>query len=76
MSKVSPGCRRITIDLPTDLYDLVDTLANEAPAIPTAEWIRRVIAHTAGYPMPPLKDRKRYRLRLDGSPKRVRSKLL
>lgn len=66
-SKISPGCKRITIDLPVELYDRVADLATTSPAIPVSEWIRRVIAHHAKYELPPLRERMKLNLRLDGT---------
>lgn len=66
---VSPGCKRINVDLPLGLWERVKGLADEPPAVPVTEWVRRVIAHHAGFPMLPVAERRRGRLRLTGEPK-------
>lgn len=72
-TKISPGCKRLTIDLPIDLAERVYELAAEPPTpIPVSEWIRRVVAHHAKYPMPPLRERMATKARLDGGRKRKR----
>lgn len=66
---VSPGCKRVTVDLPIALIERVSDLAAQPPAIPMTEWIRRVIAYHAGYDLPSRTDRTRANVRLDGMPK-------
>lgn len=69
--KVSPGCRRVTLDLPADLHARIKARADAPPALPFSEWCRRVLAHHADFPMPPLSERLARRIRLDGAPKRT-----
>lgn len=71
-AKISPSCRRITLDIPLELHERIKKQADAPPAIPFSEWCRRVLAHHAKYPMPPLTERQKGRLRLDGTPKRPR----
>lgn len=67
---ISPGCKRVAIDLPEEMYAAIKAQADEPPAIPVSEWIRRVLAHMVGYPMPSLTERKQKNLRLTGEQKR------
>lgn len=67
---VSPGCKRVAIDFPTEMYDLIKAQADAPPAIPFSEWCRRYLAHGVGFPMPPLTERKAKRLRLTGEAKK------
>jgi hypothetical protein len=68
-SKRSPGCKRITIDIPEAMHSKLEANASAPPKISVAEYVRRVLAGHLGYPMPPASDRAALKMRVDGKPK-------
>lgn len=68
-SGIAPGCSRLTIDLPTPLRELLDADAARPPAIPTQEYVRRLVAHHFSYDMPSYTERRAQRLTLSGRPR-------
>jgi hypothetical protein len=57
------------VDLPEELHALAVAQAGDPPAVPLAEWVRRLIAWKVGYDLPPLAERRKSRVRLTGEPK-------
>ena len=61
------GCKRITVDIPVDLYQELYARAVEPPSVPVAEYVRRILAHFLDHPIPSRTERTKHRLRLDGA---------
>ena len=66
---VSPGCKRVNVDLPDELHAKVVGAASAPPAIPLAEYIRRLLAWKVGYALPSREERRRLGVRMTGEPK-------
>lgn len=69
-SGVSRDCRRLHVDLPNDLYDLMKASADEPPAISVAEWARRLIAWRLNYDLPKATEREKLGIRVTGEKRR------
>ncbi len=72
LSRISPGCKRVTVDIPMPLFLALKAHADAEPKLPVSEWIRRMIAFGLKVNLPTMKQRKEAHIRRTGERKRSR----